>query len=134
MNWRTTDCMCAAWLMHTYKRRRIHRLHSAFTKSLAGWKLKNVREILATDEVKAFSQPLQLLETSRRGKHVLGGVYKIYRLTIEAGVWKMPETKLAMYFKRRQLHTLVAQNSKRLLIEHWKFAIQDLLENKGDGK
>ena len=68
------------------------------------------------------------------GKRVLGGVYKIDRLTIEAGVWKMPETKLAMYFKRRQLHTLVAQNSKRLLIEHWKFAIQDLLENKGDGK
>ena len=48
--------------------------------------MKNVREILATDEVKAFSQPLQLLETSRRGKRVLGGVYKIDRLTIEAGV------------------------------------------------
>ena len=60
--------------------------------------MKNVREILATDEVKAFSQPLQLLETGRRGKHVLGGVYKNDRLTIEAGVLKYVRDKIGNLF------------------------------------
>ena len=36
--------------------------------------MKNVREILATDEVKAFSQPLQLLELKQA---VGGNVYLV---------------------------------------------------------
>ena len=50
--------------------------------------MKNVREILATDEVKAFSQPLQLLETSRRGKTSSWWGFKKDRLTSEAGVFE----------------------------------------------